>query len=74
MGFIIRLPFYLLAMFVWTFIGGILSLWNLLLFPLTLILGAIFPSRFGHAVKDELSFGVLRRGYSNINRFLRYGM
>lgn len=74
MGMIIRLPFYLTAMFLWTLLGGVISFLNFLTLPATILLSAIFPSRFGSAVKDTLTFGTLRRGYGNINRFLRYGM
>lgn len=74
MGMIIRLPFFVAGMFLWTLIGGVISFINLLTLPATFILGAIFPSRFGFAVKDTLTFGTLRRGYFNITRFLRYGM
>ena len=73
MGMILRLPFYVIAMLVWTPIGGIMSLLNLLTLPATIFLSAIMPSKFGGSVKDALSLGVLRRGYSNINNFLRYG-
>lgn len=74
MGMIIRLPFYVVAMFIWTLLGGVMSLLNLLTLPATILLSAISPSKFGGSVKDALSLGVLRRGYSNINHFLRYGM
>jgi uncharacterized membrane protein len=73
MGMIIRLPFYLTAMLIWIFLGLIFSVINLLTLPATILLSGIFPSKFGGSVKDALTFGVLRRGFSNINNFLRYG-
>lgn len=73
MGLIIRFPFYVTAIVIWTFLGLLFSVLNLLTLPATIILSAIFPSTFGGKVKDALSFGILRRGYSNINNFLRYG-
>lgn len=73
MGLLIRFPFYVMAIVIWTFLGLLFSVINLLTLPATMILSAIFPSIFGGKVKDALSLGILRRGYSNINNFLRYG-
>ena len=73
MGLIIRFPFYVIAIVLWTFLGLFFSVINLITIPATMILSAILPSIFGGKVKDALSFGILRRGYSNINNFLRYG-
>ncbi len=72
MGFIIRLPFYLVAMFVWTLIGGFISIVNLAALPLAIFFSAIF-SGARDSVKDILTLGILRRGYRNINRFLFNG-
>jgi hypothetical protein len=60
-------------MFIWSFLGLLFSVINLITLPATIMLSAIFPSIFAGKVKDTLSFGILRRGYSNINNFLRYG-
>ncbi len=73
MGLLIRFPFYVIAMFIWSFLGLLFSVINLITLPATIMLSAIFPSIFAGKVKDTLSFGILRRGYSNINNFLRYG-
>ena len=73
MGLLIRFPVYVIARFIWSVLGLLFSVINLLTLPATMILSAIFPSIFGGKVKDALSLGILRRGYSNINNFLRYG-
>ena len=73
MGLIIRFPFYVIAMVMWTCLGLFFSVINLITLPVTMVLTLIFPSMFAGKVKDTLSFGILRRGYSNINNFLRYG-
>lgn len=73
MGVLIRLPFYLLAIFIWTFIGGFISFVNLLTLPVSAILISIFPSFFKNSIKDILTLKILWSGYRKINNFLRYG-
>jgi hypothetical protein len=74
MGFLIRLPFYLLGIYLWTMIGGIISLINLLTLPIFGLASVIMPSIFKTSVKDILSFGILRRGYGKLTYFLKYGL
>ncbi len=72
MGLLIRLPFYITAMLVWTFVGGFISFVNFLTLPVSGIIASIIPS-YRDKVKDIASLVMLRRGYSKINNFLRYG-
>lgn len=72
MGLLIRLPFYITAIIVWTFIGGFVSFVNLLTLPISGIIASIIPS-YRQNVKNIANFTMLRKGYSKINNFLRYG-
>lgn len=74
MGMIFRLPFYLLGAYLWIIVGTVISLINILTLPIFGMASAIMPSIFKTSVKDILSFGILRRGFGNLNRFLRYGL
>ena len=74
MGLIFRLPFYLVASMAWIFIGGAISVVQIVTLPLTIILSLLIPSIFGEKVTDALSLGTLRRGFKNLNRFLGYGL
>ena len=74
MGMIFRLPFYLLGAFLWIMAGGVISFINLLTLPIFGMASAIMPSIFKTSAKDILSLGILRRGFGNLNRFLRYGL
>lgn len=70
MGMLFRLPFYLVGAYLWIIVGGIISLVNLLTLPVFGMASAIMPSLFKTSAKDILSFGILRRGFGNLNRFL----
>jgi len=70
MGIVFRFPFFLLGIFLWTMVGGIISFINLLTLPIFGLATAIFPSIFNTSVKDVLTFGILRRGYRNLFFFL----
>lgn len=74
MGILFRLPFYLAGAFLWIMIGGAISFINLITLPVFGMASAIMPSLFKTSVKDILSFGILRRGFGNLNRFLQYGL
>jgi hypothetical protein len=74
MGIIFRLPFYLLGVFLWLLAGGMISLVNLLTLPVFGVASAIMLSIFKTSTKDILSFGILRRGFGNLNNFLQYGL
>lgn len=74
MGIFLRLPIYLLGAYLWIIIGSIISLVNILTLPIFGMASAIMPSIFKTSVKDILSFGILRRGFGNLNQFLRHGL
>lgn len=74
MGVIIRFPFYILGIYLWTMVGGVISLINLLTLPIFGTASAIMPSIFKTSAKDILTFGILRRGYGKLTYFLKYGL
>lgn len=74
MGVLIRLPFYLIGVYLWIIVGGVISFINIISLPIFGVASAIMPSIFKTSAKDILSFGILRRGFGNLNRFLRYGL
>ncbi|OEJ64577.1 hypothetical protein BEN30_16240 [Magnetovibrio blakemorei] len=71
MGYIFRLPFYLIGIFVWIPLGILISLLNILTLPIFGIVMLVLPSVFPNKAKDILSFGTLRRGVNNLNAFIR---
>jgi len=71
MGLIIRFPFYVFGCLVWIFIGGFITILQLGFFPATMLLSAIVPSMWGGMVKKTLSLHTLRKGFRNLNIFLR---
>ena len=73
MGVIIRLPFFLVGVLVWTMMGGFISFLNLVTLPVFAMASAILPSIFKTSAKDILTLGTLRRGYRNLAYFLKYG-
>ncbi len=73
-GIMIRLPFYLVGVYLWLLVGGVISLINIITLPIFGMASAIIPSIFKTSAKDILSFGILRRGFSKLNYFLRYGL
>ena len=73
MGGIFRLPFYLLGVFLWVPIGLIIGFINIITLPIFGIAMIVAPSFFPNKTKDILSFGTLRRGMNNLNRFLGAG-
>lgn len=73
-GFIIRLPFYGVGLFVWLIVGSIISAINVLTWPVFVIAMVLIPSMFPNKTKDIFTFGVLRRGIANLNRFLWGGL
>jgi uncharacterized membrane protein len=72
MGLIFRLPFYITAIFIWTFVGGVISFVNLFTLPVSILVSLIFPS-YRNNVKDIVKLGILLRGYKRINYFLKFG-
>jgi hypothetical protein len=74
MGMIIRFPFFIVAIMIWTMVGGAISLLNIITLPIFGMASAIIPSIFKTSASDILSLGTLRRGYKNIYRFLRGGL
>lgn len=72
MGLLIRLPFYIVSIIIWTFVGGFISFVNLLTLPISGIIASLIPS-YRHKVKEIARLSMLREGYSKINNFLRYG-
>lgn len=73
MGLIIRLPFYCLGVFLWFPIGIIIGGINIITLPVFGIASALMPSVFPNKAMDIISFGTLRRGMSNLNKFLLGG-
>ena len=73
MGFLFRLPFFLTGCFLWLIAGGVISVFQLLTLPATMVLAGLMPSLFGGKVADTLSLGTLRRGFGNLISFLKYG-
>lgn len=73
MGIIIRLPFYLVGVFLWIPVGLIIGLINILTLPIFGLAMLIVPSIFPNKVKDILTFGTLKRGLRNLNIFLGGG-
>ena len=71
---IFRFPFYIIGAYIWLLVGGVISLINLLTLPVFGTASMLMPSLFKTSVKDILSFGILRRGFSRLNRFLKHGL
>jgi len=74
MGYIIRFPFFVVAAYLWTFVGGAISLLNIITLPVFGIASVIMPSFFKTNSKDILRFGTLRRGYAKLWLFFKYGL
>jgi len=74
MGYIIRFPFFLLGAYIWIFIGGAISLINIVTLPIFGVASAILPSIFNTSAKDILTLGILRRGFGKLWYFQKYGL
>lgn len=73
MGIIIRLPFFVVGILLWSFVGGAISLVNFITAPIFCVARVILPSIFSTSSMDNFTFAVLRNGYKKLFYFLKYG-
>lgn len=73
MGTIIRLPFFLVGLLVWSLVGGAISLVNFITAPIFCLARVILPSIFSTPCRDNFTFAILRNGYKKLLYFLKYG-
>lgn len=71
MAFLIKLPFYLIGMFLWLPLGLVIGMLNIITLPIFFMAMILFPSFFQNNAGDILSFGTLRRGVNTLNVFLK---
>jgi len=77
-GMVIRAPFFLMGVILWTYIGIPLNILNIITLPVGAILSALCPSCFEKkgcsTAKEIVSFCILRNGYKQLYNFLKYGL
>ena len=77
-GILIRLPFFLMGVILWTYIGIPLNILNIITIPVGATLRALCSNCFKNngcsTAKEILSFCILRNGYTKLYSFLKYGL